>query len=201
MKSQGERLKQLRLNKGLTQTKLGELIGVRPPTVQRYESGEIVNIKTSTIEKLSEIFGVSPAYIIGCGDSVPNTKVGDCAKSVPFLNNKCPNDNLWSENNYAGYFTVDQRFKNIDFALKICDESMSLDGVHKGDVALIKSTSYVENGKIAAILLKDNREIIIRRIFIKDDCAVLQPSNIDCEPIVAFNYKVLGELAMIYHIL
>lgn len=201
MESQGERLKQLRLNKGLTQTELAELIGVRPPTVQRYESGKISNVKTPVMEKLSEIFGVSPAYIIGCENSVPDIKINNGAKSVPFLNNKCVNDNLWSESNYEGYFTVDHRFMNVDFALRICDKSMSLDGMSNGDVALMKSTSYVKNGRIAAIFLKDSQEVIIRRIFIKDNCALLQPSNTDYEPIVALNYKVLGELTIIYHVL
>lgn len=201
MQTQGERLKQLRLNKELTQTELAKLIGVQAPTIQRYESGAIVNIKTSTIEILSKIFGVSPAYIIGCDYSVPDIKINNEARSVPILNNKCVYDNFWDKDNYEGYFTVDQQYKSVDFALRVCDDCMLLDGIHSGDIALMKFTSYVKNGKIAAIFLENSREIILRHVFIKDDCVVLQPSNMDYEPIIAENYKVLGELVMIYHVI
>ena len=52
MKRQGERLKKLRLDRNMTLAKLAELLDVSTPTVQRYESGEIANMKAPTIKKL-----------------------------------------------------------------------------------------------------------------------------------------------------
>ncbi|MGZ7132608.1 MAG: helix-turn-helix domain-containing protein [Halobacteriota archaeon] len=55
-------LAKLRLQKGLSQTKLGELMGgVAQPQVARIERGD--DIKTSTIEKLAQALGVSPAEV------------------------------------------------------------------------------------------------------------------------------------------
>lgn len=62
---QGERLKQLRLSHNMTLAELAEKLGVSAPTIQRYETGEIANMKTTTIKTLSDIFGVSPLYIMG----------------------------------------------------------------------------------------------------------------------------------------
>lgn len=201
MKSQGERLKQLRLDKGLTQAKLAELIGVQPPTVQRYESGKISNMKTPIIEKLSEIFGVSPIYIMGLDLENPSVKIAERFKSVPILGSICAGDGIWCEENYDGRFIIDPSVKNVDFALKIEGESMSGDNIHDGDVALMKSTSYVESGKIAAVLLNDSNEVMLKRVYVKEDHAVLQPSNPEYEPIIAKDFMILGELVAFCHVL
>lgn len=199
MKSQGERLKQLRLERNMTQAKLAELIGVRPPTVQRYESGEIANMKTPVIKKLSEIFGVSPIYIMGLDLENPSIRMVDKVKSVPILGTICAGDGIWCEENYEGRFILDPEIKGVDFVLNVDGDSMTGDGIHNGDKAFIKSTSYVDNGKIAAVLLKNNNEVMLKRLFLKDDHAVLQPSNPNFEPIVTSDFLILGELVGVYH--
>ncbi|WP_238882074.1 helix-turn-helix domain-containing protein [Clostridium sp. YIM B02551] len=60
-----ERIKQRREELGLTLQEVGEYLGVSKATVQRYESGEIKNLKLDSIEKLAEILKVSPAYLMG----------------------------------------------------------------------------------------------------------------------------------------
>ncbi|WP_338630353.1 helix-turn-helix transcriptional regulator [Clostridium baratii] len=61
----GEIIKQLRLQKGLTQEELGNLVGLKKAAINKYESGKVENIKRSTIQKFSEIFNVSPSTIMG----------------------------------------------------------------------------------------------------------------------------------------
>lgn len=61
----GEILKQLRIQKGLTQEELGNLVGLKKAAINKYESGKVENIKRSTIQKFSDIFNVSPAIIMG----------------------------------------------------------------------------------------------------------------------------------------
>lgn len=62
---QGERLKELRISNNMTLAELADKLGLSAPTIQRYETGEISNMKTTTIKTLSDIFGVSPLYIMG----------------------------------------------------------------------------------------------------------------------------------------
>lgn len=60
----GTLIKELRKSKGMTQEELGELLGVKKAAVQKYEKGEIVNLKLATIKKLCEIFQIPPGKLI-----------------------------------------------------------------------------------------------------------------------------------------
>lgn len=60
----GEKIKNARLAKGLTQEALGELLGVQKSAIAKYESGRVVNIKRSTLQKISDILGIRPAELI-----------------------------------------------------------------------------------------------------------------------------------------
>lgn len=59
-----DRIKKLRVSAGMTQEQLGEILGVGKATVQKYESGQIQNLKTTHIKKLCEIFHKKPHYFI-----------------------------------------------------------------------------------------------------------------------------------------
>lgn len=50
---------------GLTLQDIADFVDVSKPTIQRYESGEIVNLKQGMIHKLSQILQVSPAKLMG----------------------------------------------------------------------------------------------------------------------------------------
>lgn len=60
----GERLKRLRLERGMTQQEVGEALGITKGAVQKYESGQIVNFRSDTIRELCDLFGLAPAYFI-----------------------------------------------------------------------------------------------------------------------------------------
>ncbi len=69
MPDTGDIIKKLRKEKKLTQEQLGSMIGVQKSAIAKYERGEIVNLKRETIEKLANIFGVRPSYIMGMTDT------------------------------------------------------------------------------------------------------------------------------------
>lgn len=73
-----ERIKSRRLQLNLTLLDVAEHLGVKEATAQRYESGEIKNIKHETIVSLSELFKCSPAYLMGWMDqaTLPNVENG-----------------------------------------------------------------------------------------------------------------------------
>lgn len=62
--SVGATIKKLRLEKGLTQEELGNMLGVKKAAVQKYESGQVQNLKQSIIKKLCEVFEKNPAVFI-----------------------------------------------------------------------------------------------------------------------------------------
>jgi len=60
-----ERIKDLRLNKGLSQKDLCNITGIVPSQLSRIENGKIDDISNDTLIKLSKAFGVSTDYILG----------------------------------------------------------------------------------------------------------------------------------------
>lgn len=67
-----EKIRQRRLQLDLTLQEVADYINVSKPTVQRYETGEIKNLKQEVIEKLSEVLNVSPGYLMGWIDDMGN---------------------------------------------------------------------------------------------------------------------------------
>lgn len=65
-----ERIKERRTALGFTLLEIADLLGVKEATVQRYESGEIKNIKHDTIVELSKIFKCTPQYLMGWSDMI-----------------------------------------------------------------------------------------------------------------------------------
>lgn len=60
----GRKIKQLRLSQNLTQEQLGEILGVNKSAVQKYEAGDVKNLKRETIKRLCNQFRVYPYYFI-----------------------------------------------------------------------------------------------------------------------------------------
>lgn len=60
----GRKIRELRKAAGLTQSELASRLGVQKAAVAKYESGEIENLKRSTIQKLALLFDVSPVVFI-----------------------------------------------------------------------------------------------------------------------------------------
>lgn len=53
---------------GLTQEELAKKLGVQKSAIAKYESGRVENVKRSSIQKMAEIFGCDPAYLMGFRD-------------------------------------------------------------------------------------------------------------------------------------
>ena len=60
----GAKIKAARQAKGMTQEELGRLLGVQKSAVAKYESGRVVNIKRSTLKKISDILSIRPSELI-----------------------------------------------------------------------------------------------------------------------------------------
>ena len=86
----GQRIKELRDAKGMTQEALGEKIGVTKATINKYETGIITNLKRATIADLSRALDVSPAYLMGWTNNIDikenNGMIGSNSGTVNITN-------------------------------------------------------------------------------------------------------------------
>lgn len=60
----GQKIKQARIAKGLTQEELGNLVGLQKSAIAKYESGRVVNIKRSTLQKLAQALDLRGSDLI-----------------------------------------------------------------------------------------------------------------------------------------
>lgn len=67
--TKGDRIKQARIEKGITQDELGRLCETSKQNIYKYETGKITNIPSDMIEKLCAALGVSPSYLMGWGET------------------------------------------------------------------------------------------------------------------------------------
>lgn len=66
----GDRLRKMRKERGMTQSDLGNLLGMTKGAIQKYECGRLKNFKPETVKILSEHFGLPPVYFLY--DDMPN---------------------------------------------------------------------------------------------------------------------------------
>lgn len=60
----GDVIKNLRIKNNYTQNELAIMLGLQLSTLQKYESGGIVNLKLETIRELCHIFDVPPITFV-----------------------------------------------------------------------------------------------------------------------------------------
>ena len=98
---------------------------------------------------------------------------------IPLLGSIAAGDPMEAIENPNEYVTVPSTFlspHNQFFGLKVSGLSMIDKGICDGDIAIIKKTNSVLNGKIAAVLTRDN-EITLKIIKIKNNKIHLIPAN------------------------
>lgn len=69
----GEKIKCKRKELHLTQTELGERLGVQKNAVSKWECGRVEDIPSSKIRAMAELFGVTPSWLIDDDSPAPVT--------------------------------------------------------------------------------------------------------------------------------
>lgn len=64
MNNIGNKIKAARIAKGMTQEELGKCLGVQKSAIAKYENGRVVNIKRSTLKKISDVLDIRPSELI-----------------------------------------------------------------------------------------------------------------------------------------
>jgi transcriptional regulator with XRE-family HTH domain len=78
----GQRVRSLRLQRGLSQTELGNLISVTFQQVQKYEKGAN-RISAGRLQRIAEVLGVPVAYFFAASEQKPGS--GSVGGELEFL--------------------------------------------------------------------------------------------------------------------
>src|SRR5690625_4635461 len=187
----GERLKHVRLKRGLTLSTIGEKIGRAEATVQRYESGDIKNLKLDMIDELAKILNVNPGYLMGWTDKehltseypflptsisagVPLEVDALTAKDVEKIN---ISDNVmgkWAGNSEV-YFT------------RVNGESMNRVIPHNSLIAVMSvNLEELSDGDI--VVYDYDNELSVKRFYKRDNEILFRPDTDD----IRFTDRVIG---------
>lgn len=63
--TKGERIRDLRRSKGITQVEMAKLLSTTKQTISKYEKGIVTNIPSDRIEAIAVILDTTPEYILG----------------------------------------------------------------------------------------------------------------------------------------
>ena len=69
----GDKIKQLREQKGMTLEELGNKVGVGKSTVRKWETGMIANMRRDKIKKVADALDTSPEFLMGWVSETPPT--------------------------------------------------------------------------------------------------------------------------------
>jgi len=168
----GERIKQLRLANDLAQEELGKYLGVQKSAIRKYEKGAVKNIKRSSIEIMSNLFKVSPSYLMCIDDEETNKKKE--LTTIPLISEYSKDIKTSIEKFYLKDIVINEYLPKSSFALQINDNSMlPLLGI--GDIAIITEDFNFESGQTCLILT--NNIVMIRKVLKFDDIYELQAMN------------------------
>lgn len=80
----GERIKSLRIQRGISIDELAARLGKNRTTVYRYEKGDIENLPIDALKPLAEILETSPAYLMGWDSKINEdaATVGDLLRLI-----------------------------------------------------------------------------------------------------------------------
>lgn len=81
----GDRIKQRRIELGLTADELANRIGKSRATIYRYENGDIENMPTTILEPLAKALNTTPADLMGWGlsdDDIANAFISDDLEDI-----------------------------------------------------------------------------------------------------------------------
>lgn len=75
MSEMGSRIRQKRLENGMTMEQLANAIGVKASAINKYEKGIVENIKRSTIKDMAVVLDCDPAWLMGFDAPKPGEMV------------------------------------------------------------------------------------------------------------------------------
>ena len=177
----GEKIKTLRKSLGLTQTELGQRVGVQKNAVSKWECGRVEDIPTSTIKLLANLFNVPASYLID-DDTSPVTS--------PLL--PLPRMKRWQV--LGGTACGQPLFKPLeetsvlapadidaDFVFQCVGDSMINARIFDGDAVFVKE-GEVPDGQIGVVRVGE--EYTLKRIYHGTDYLELRSENPMYPPII-----------------
>jgi repressor LexA len=177
----GEKIRKARINKGLTQSRLAQILGISNSTLNKYENNTL-RPNVYILEKIAKVLDIPIQYFFE--NETPNfSNVKEVEMVIlPILGNIRAGQPLFAEEHLQGYMPFPKEMLSVGyehFLLRAEGNSMIGDGIEDGDVVLIRVQNYVDyNGQIVAVII-DGNETCLKHLYHPEnsDMVILRSSN------------------------
>jgi repressor LexA len=110
-----------------------------------------------------------------------------------------PDADTWDSSASSETLEVSQdltRGRQGVYALKVKGSSMVDALINDGDIVLMQYANVVENGEMAAVWLKEEKEVTLKKVYVEPDRIRLQPANRTMKPLYVApdNVEVQGRV-------
>lgn len=192
-----DRLRALRIKNNMTLEEVAEHVGLKKAAIYKYEHGIVVNPKRGLIEKLANLFGVKPSYLMGMEDT-PIVK----AVKIPVLGTVVAGIPIEAVENVIDYEEITPALaaQGELFALQIKGQSME-PRICEGDVVIVRKQEDVESGDVAIVLVNGN-EATVKKVkktpegitLIANNIAVYTPHFYSNKEIEELPVRIVGKV-------
>lgn len=163
-----ERIKERRKALGYTQTELGLKLGLQASAIAKYENGRVKNMKRSVIANMAKVLECSPAYLMGLEDEETFISLQNIypieLKRFPLVGKIACGKPKYANEDRESYIMAGTDIK-ADFCLKASGDSMVGARILDGDIVFIRKQEMVNNGEIAAVVVNNDNEATLKRLF------------------------------------
>ena len=175
----GERIKYLRKKNSMTQIDIAKKLNIATQTVFKYEKNIVTSIPMENIEKLAELFDVTPAYLMGWENestskaNLPTPNITDDFVTFPVIGEIAAGYDCIVLEDWCGD-TVDVpasylkgREKTDFMVLDIKGSSMFPEYQNGDKVLILKQDTLEYSGQIGAVLY-DDQYTTLKKVEYKD---------------------------------
>lgn len=197
-----DRLRELRLSRGLTLQQVADYVGLQKAAIYKYEHGLTVNPKRSLIEKLAVLFQVSPSYLLGINDDEEKSDSVTKGVRIPVLGNVAAGIPITAITDVEDWEEIPEKLASSGtyFALRIKGQSME-PRIKDGDVVIVKQQSDVDTGDVAIVLVngdeatvKEVKKLDTGIMLIGWNTAVYSPRFYSAKDIKSLPVKIIGKV-------
>ena len=183
----GDRIRRARIARGISATKLGELIGKDRSTIYRYENGEVGGARVGVLEPIAAALGTTPAALMGwtnewdepeTADTSPTPPVGP-GRRIPVMElHEPPNPivNCFLRETPESYAPLG------DYAVQAIGDAMAAANIRQGDYVFINQQNDVADGELGLFII--NRSLAIMRVFHTQSGTALVSENPSIPPMM-----------------
>lgn len=163
--------------------------------------GKRLNPNPKILKKIAKALGVSYDELMTAAGYIKDnddTFIEDTSvKFLPILGIIRAGQPLYAEENIIGLEPVNKKqIKGGEyFFLQVTGDSMVESGICEGSTVLVRKQDSVENGEVAIVMI-DDEDATIKRVYYDTDTIVLKPDNSKYNPLILKidRVKILGKV-------